>query len=73
MGVAIALDRQERSAENGVDQAWSAVQYITSQLDLRVVSIATLADLLQYLHASNDAALGGFRQAVSAYRDRYGV
>jgi orotate phosphoribosyltransferase len=73
VGVAIALDRQEKSAENGVDLPHSAVQYITSQLDLRVVSIATLADLLQYLHASNDAALTGFRQAVSAYRDRYGV
>jgi len=73
VGVAIALDRQEKSAENGVDLPWSAVQYITSQLDLRVASIATLADLLQYLQASNDAALEGFRQAVSAYRDRYGV
>jgi orotate phosphoribosyltransferase len=73
VGVAIALDRQEKSAEDGVDQSWSAVQYITSQLDLRVVSIATLSDLLQYLHACSDATLGGFRQAVSAYRDRYGV
>ena len=73
VGVAIALDRQEKSAENGVDLSGSAVQYITSQLDLRVVSIATLADLLQYLYASNDAALAGYRQAVSAYRDRYGV
>ncbi len=73
VGVAIALDRQERSAEGGVDHPWSAVQYITSQLDLRVVSIATLSDLLHYLHLSNDAALAGFRQAVSAYRDRYGV
>ena len=73
VGVAIALDRQEKSAENGVEQSGSAVQYITSQLDLRVVSIATLADLLQYLHASSDANLEGFRQAVSAYRDRYGV
>jgi len=73
VGVAIALDRQERSAENGVEQPWSAVQYITSKLDLGVVSIATLADLLHYLRASNDATLEGFRQAVSAYRDRYGV
>ena len=55
------------------DQSLSAVQYITSRLDLRVVSIATLADLLQYLAVANDAALAGFRQAVSAYRDRYGV
>jgi orotate phosphoribosyltransferase len=73
VGVAIALDRQEKGAENGVDQSGSAVQYITAQLALRVVSIATLADLLQYLQASSDATLAEFRQAVSAYRDRYGV
>ena len=73
VGVAIALDRQEKGAENGVEQAQSAVQYITSQLDLSVVSIATLAHLLQYLVACDDAALAGFRQAVSAYRERYGV
>jgi orotate phosphoribosyltransferase len=73
IGVAIALDRQEKGAEKGVEQSRSAVQYITSQLDLRVVSIATLADLLQYLSASDDAALAACRQAVSAYRERYGV
>ena len=73
VGVAIALDRQEKGAENGVEQTQSAVQYITSQLDLSVVSIATLAHLLQYLAACEDAALAGFRQAVSAYRERYGV
>jgi orotate phosphoribosyltransferase len=73
VGVAIALDRQEKGAENGVEQTRSAVQYITSQLDLGVAAIATLADLLHYLHACNDAALAGFAQAVSAYRDRYGV
>jgi orotate phosphoribosyltransferase len=73
VGVAIALDRQEKSAEGGIDHPWSAVQYITSRLDLRVVAIASLADLLHYLHSSNDATLEGFRQAVSAYRDRYGV
>ena len=73
VGVAIALDRQEKGAENGVEQTQSAVQYITSQLDLSVVSIATLAHLLQYLAACDDAALAGFRQAVSAYRERYGV
>jgi orotate phosphoribosyltransferase len=73
VGVAIALDRQEKGAGSDSDQSQSAVQYITSRLDLRVVSIATLADLLQYLAVANDAALAGFRQAVSAYRDRYGV
>ena len=73
VGVAIALDRQEKGAENGVEQAQSAVQFITATLDLQVVSIATLDDLLQYLRAASNAGLAGFRQAVSAYRDRYGV
>ena len=73
VGVAIALDRQEMSVQDGVDQPWSAVQYITSRTGLRVASIATLADLLQYLAASSDAALAAYGPAVSAYRDRYGV
>ena len=73
VGVAIALDRQEKSAENGVDQPWSAVQYITAQLGLKVCAVATLADLLHYLSVTSDAALAPYRQAVSAYRARYGV
>lgn len=73
VGVVIALDRQEKSAENGLDQPWSAVQYITRELGLNVVAIAALADLLQYLGAARDASLAAFRPAVVAYRERYGV
>ena len=73
VGVAIALDRQEKGAEGGVDLSFSAVQYITRQLGLAVVAIATLADLLQYLDAASDAALTAFRPAVVVYRERYGV
>ena len=77
VGVAIALDRQEKGAltgtDSGVEQPQSAVQYITAALDLQVVAIATLDDLLQYLRAASNVELAGFRQAVSAYRDRYGV
>ena len=77
VGVAIALDRQEKGAQtdadSGVEQAQSAVQFITATLDMQVVSIATLDDLLQYLHAASNAELAGFWQAVSAYRERYGV
>jgi orotate phosphoribosyltransferase len=71
--VAIALDRQERSAQHGVDHPWSAVQFVTRDLGLRVWPIATLADLLHYLDASDDPVLREHRAAVSAYRHRYGV
>jgi orotate phosphoribosyltransferase len=73
VGVAIALDRQEKSAENGADLPFSAVQYITAQLGLKVCAVATLADLLHYLSVTSDAALAPYRQSVSAYRARYGV
>jgi orotate phosphoribosyltransferase len=70
-GVAIALDRQEKAAENGVDQPWSAVQDVQQRLGLPVVAIAGLADLLAYLDAA--PALAAHRPAVQAYRERYGV
>ena len=73
VGVAIALDRQEKGAEGGIDQPTSAVQYITSVLGLEVCAIATLVDLLHYLSVSGDGSLAPYRQAVAAYRDRYGV
>jgi orotate phosphoribosyltransferase len=73
VGVAIALDRQEKSAQNGEDLPFSAVQYITAQLGLEVCAVATLADLLHYLSVTSDAALAPHRSSVSAYRARYGV
>ena len=72
-GVAIALDRQEEATENGADVNWSAVQYVSTQLKLQVVAIATLADLLQYLRSSHDAALAEHAPRVEAYRQRYGI
>lgn len=87
--VAIALDRQEKATEKGLDVNYSAVQYVTNQLGLQVCSIARLTDLLQYLAAQDEdvegaqraasgdhadsASLGGHYQAVLAYRERYGV
>ena len=72
-GVTIALDRQEKAAEGGVDLPWSAVQYVTQQLKLPVCAIAGLADLLAYLRGASDPAATAHSAAVQAYRDRYGV
>ncbi len=71
--VAIALDRQEKASENGVDSPLSAVQHVRAQLKLDVASIATLADLLQYLRLAQTPELAQHLPRVAAYRDNYGV
>ena len=71
--VAIALDRQEKATENGVDVPYSAVQYVNRQLGLHVCSIAKLSDLMQYLQAHSGAGLAADHQRVLLYRQRYGV
>lgn len=79
--VAIALDRQEMATENGRDVAYSAVQYVSTQLGMQVCAIARLTDLLHYLSLQASAAADGpdmppyqaNYQAVLAYRERYGV
>ena len=72
-GVSIALDRQERATDGGQDAPWSAVQFVTRQLGLPVVAIATLDDLLAYLQGSEASALASHTAPVQAYRERYGV
>jgi orotate phosphoribosyltransferase len=73
VAVAIALDRQEKATENGVDVDYSGVQYVERQLGLQVCSIARLADLLEYLAQHGGDALGGWHAQVLAYRERYGI
>jgi orotate phosphoribosyltransferase len=75
VGIALALDRQEKAVENGQDVNHSAVQHVTSQLGLQVCTIAKLKDLLQYLEQTehSGSAAAQYRGAVQAYRDRYGV
>lgn len=71
--VVIALDRQEKATENGLDVAHSAVQYVQQQLGLQVCAIAKLADLMHYLEKNSAHGLAADRQRVLAYRQRYGV
>ena len=75
--VVIALDRQEKATENGLDVNYSAVQYVTNELGMKVCAIARLTDLLQYLskqgRPAGAPALNAHYQAVLAYRERYGV
>ena len=64
--VVIALDRMEV----GLDKL-SAVQEVHCNFGIPVVSIATLDDLLGYLHGHAEMVQN--LQAVQSYRNRYGV
>jgi orotate phosphoribosyltransferase len=71
--VLIALDRMERGGKDGALSERSAVEEFTRDYGVPVLTVATLVDLLQYLSVSGDSALAPYRQAVAAYRERYGV
>ena len=72
VGVAIMMDRQERARDEGEDRR-SGVQYVEQTLGLRVVSVATLADLMAMLSTTGDPALAANAARVAAYRARYGI
>ena len=67
-GIVIALDRQERVRE---DAAESAAQAVAAEHAIPVVAVAGLSDLLAF--AGESAALAAHREALLAYRARYGV
>ena len=72
-GVAIALDRQEKATDAGADADRSAVQFVEQQLALRVVAVATLSDLLEYLQSTSNPHLREHHARVQGYRERYGA
>ncbi|AGX86488.1 orotate phosphoribosyltransferase [Candidatus Symbiobacter mobilis] len=67
----IALDRQERATEDGVQE--SAVRFVERSFGMQVVSIARLDDLLDHLRYSHDEVFAGVYDRVLAYRQRYGA
>jgi orotate phosphoribosyltransferase len=71
--VLIALDRMERSGAEGALSELSAVQEVSRNYGMPVISIANLDDLFAYLSAGSDAQHSEFTGAVAAYRGRYGI
>jgi len=65
-GVLIALNRQERGQGE-----LSAIQEVERDYQMPVVSIVSLAQVLEFL--AQDARLQQHLPAVEAYRDRYGI
>jgi orotate phosphoribosyltransferase len=72
--VLIALDRMERSGKDGALSPSSAVQEVSKTYNIPVISIGNLDDLFGYLNSEGaDPALQQYKDAVAAYRTRYGV
>jgi len=72
--VLIALDRMERSGKDDALSSSSAVQEVTREFGIPVIAIASLEDLFSYLSAEGaDPRLLQHKDAVAAYRARYGV
>ena len=65
-GVVISLDRQERGKGST-----SAIQEVESDYGIRVASIVTLTNLIDYLHERGD--MDEHLQAIRAYQAEYGV
>jgi orotate phosphoribosyltransferase len=73
--VLIALDRQERGGTAEAPTATSATQEAAQRYGIPVLSIASLDDLLAFLDAADAHAAPhlAHRDAIAAYRARYGV
>lgn len=67
VAVAIALDRQERGTSNGL----SATQQVEQDHRLKVISIISLDDLVNYLGC--DASMSRHLANIRRYRENYGV
>jgi orotate phosphoribosyltransferase len=73
--VLIALDRQERGGTADAPTATSATQEVARLYGIPVLSIAAVEDLLGFLDAADAHAAPhrAHRDAIAAYRTRYGV
>ena len=72
--VLIALDRMERSGKDDALSSHSAVQEVSQKYGIPVISIANLADLFEYISlAEANSQLSQYKDAIFAYRERYGV
>ena len=73
VAVLIALDRQERGGSADKLSEHSAVEDFVRDYGIPVVAVATLADLLDYLNSDADPSLAEHADAVTRYRERYGL
>ena len=69
VGVAVALDRQERAADSDL----SAIQSVQKEYGLDVVSIANLDSILAFVEKKSSSYPSDFLAKLKEYRLAYGV
>tara|TARA_B110000444_G_scaffold257653_1_gene296587 strand:- start:593 stop:1246 length:654 start_codon:yes stop_codon:yes gene_type:complete len=67
-GITVAMDRQEKGTGT-----LSAIQEIEQSYQIKVVSIISLQNIVDYLMASENEQLQPYLDAVVAYREEYGI
>jgi len=67
-GIAVAMDRQEKGTGE-----LSAIQEIEQSYRIKVVSIISLQNIVDYLMASENDKLQPYLDAVVAYREEFGI
>ena len=67
-GIAVAMDRQEKGTGS-----LSAIQEIEQNYQIKIVSIISLQDIVDYLMTFENEQLQPYLDAVVAYREEYGI
>jgi orotate phosphoribosyltransferase len=67
-GIVVAMDRQEKGKGE-----LSAIQEIEKSYQIRVVSIISLQNIIDYLTESGNEKLQPYLDAVVSYRENYGI
>jgi orotate phosphoribosyltransferase len=67
-GIAVAMDRQEKGTGE-----LSAIQEIEQNYQIKIISIITLKNIIDYLIESNNESLQQHLIEVSAYREQFGI
>lgn len=71
--VLVALDRMEKSGKDDALSLRSAAEEIFHTYHIPVIAIANLTDLFHYITNQKDSSFAQHKDAIAAYRDKYGV
>lgn len=72
-GVVIALDRQEKSAKDGVEGETSAIVEVERRYTTNVLSVVNLDQIIEYMRRNGGGAWDAQIESMREYRIRYGV